>query len=171
MVRAELLEDQVAAYVGGMRLPPEYLGEVVAELRRRQRGHVADDGEAERLRREMERWRRLYVLGEIDEGRYRQETAPIKRRLAELERPQEVLDIEQAVKYLRDLGSLWAQSPRNLKREFIREVFAQVVVKGPELASITPKPLYAPLFALDRRERFGGDFCRLAPRAGLEPTT
>jgi hypothetical protein len=42
----------------------------------------------------MERWRRLYVLGEIDEGRYRQETAPIKRRLAELERPQEVLDVD-----------------------------------------------------------------------------
>jgi site-specific DNA recombinase len=172
MVRAERLEDQVAAYIGGMRLPPEYLGEVVAELRRRQRrGHVADDGEAEGLRRGTERWRRLYVLGEIDEGRYRQETAPIKRRLAELERPQEVLDVEQAVKYLRDVGSLWAQSSRNLKREFIREVFAQIVVEGPELASITPKPLYAPLFALDRRERFGGDFCRLAPRAGFEPTT
>jgi site-specific DNA recombinase len=171
MVRAELLEDQVAAYVGGMRLPPEYLGEVVAELRRRQGGHVADDGETERLRRETERWRRLYVLGEIDEGRYRQETAPIKRRLAELERPQEVLDVEQAVKYLRDVGALWAQSPRNLKREFVREVFARIVVAGRELLSITPKPLYAPLFVLDRRERFGGDFCRLAPRAGFEPTT
>ena len=171
MVRAELLEDQVAAYVGGMRLPPEYLGEVVAELRRRQRGRVADDGEAERLRREMERWRRLFVLGEIDENRYRRETSPLKRHLAEVERPQEALDVERAVNYLRDVGRLWAQSPRGQKREFVREVFARIVVEGRELISIMPKPLYAPLFVLDRRERFGGDFCRMAPRAGLEPAT
>lgn len=38
-----------------MRLPPEYLGKVIAELRRRQRTDGADDGEAERLVRELER--------------------------------------------------------------------------------------------------------------------
>ena len=171
MVRAELLEAQVAAYVGGMRLPPEYLGEVVAELRRRQRTASADDGEAERLAREVERWRRLFVLGEIDEVRYRREASPLRRRVAELQRPQEVLDVERAVNCLRDMGSLWAESPRRQQREFVREVFERMVVEGAELASITPKPLYAPLFVLDRRERFGGDFCRMAPRAGFEPTT
>ena len=171
MVRAERLEDQVAAYVGGMRLPPEYLGEVVAELRRRQRAVGADDGEAERLARELERWRRLYVLGEIDEGRYRREASPLKRHLAELQRPQEVLDVERAVNCLRDMGALWTESPRRQQREFVREVFERMVVKGAELASITPKPLYSPLFVLDRRERFGGDFCSMAPRAGFEPTT
>lgn len=170
MVRAERLEDQVAAYVGGMRLPPEYLGEVVAELRRR-RTVGADDGEAERLARELERWRRLYVLGEIDEGRYRREVSPLKRHLAELQRPQEVLDVERAVNCLRDVGVLWTGSPRWQQREFVREVFERMVIEGAELASITPKPLYAPLFVLDRRERFGGDFCSMAPRAGFEPTT
>src|SRR3972149_11175287 len=126
---------------------------------------------AGRLRREMERWRRLFVLGETDGGRYRREAAPLKRHLAEVERPQEVLDVERAVNYLRDVGRLWAQSPRHSKREFVREVFERIVVEGPELASITPKPVYSPLFVLDRRERFGGDFCRMAPRAGFEPTT
>ncbi|HXG36455.1 MAG TPA: hypothetical protein VNL15_05755, partial [Dehalococcoidia bacterium] len=86
-------------------------------------------------------------------------------------RPQEVLDVERAVNCLRDMGSLWAQSPRRQQREFVREVFERMVVEGPELASITPKPLYAPLFVLDRRERFDGDFCRMAPRAGFEPAT
>ena len=65
----------------------------------------------------------------------------------------------------------WAESPRRQQREFVREVFERMVVEGPELASITPKPLYSPLFVLDRRERFGGDFCSMAPRAGFEPTT
>jgi len=42
-----------------------------------------------------------------------------------------------------------------------------LVKEARELVSIMPKLFYAPLFVLDRRERFGGDFCRLAPRAVL----
>ena len=56
---AELLEAQVAAYVGGMVLPDEYLTAVKRELQRRLA--VPDSGEAERLRRELERWKRLFV--------------------------------------------------------------------------------------------------------------
>ena len=156
MVRAALLEAQVAAYVGGMRLPPEYLGKVVAELRNRRR--VSEDAdEVERLRREPDRWRRLPVMGEIDEARLRAETAPIKRALAEVERPEEVLDVERAVNYLRGMDRLWTQSPRHLQREFAREVFNRIVVKAAQVMAITPKPVSAPLFLLDRRERFGGN--------------
>jgi hypothetical protein len=36
MIRTEVLESQVASYVGAMRLSPEYPGEVVEELRRGQ---------------------------------------------------------------------------------------------------------------------------------------
>ncbi len=128
MVRAEVLEGQLAAYVCGMRLPPEYLGEVVAELRRRQKSTSADPDEAGRVERQLERWRRLYVLGEIDEERHRREAASLRRRLAEVQHPQQALDVEEAVQNLRDVGSLWGQSPRQLQREFVREVFQRIVV-------------------------------------------
>lgn len=158
MVRAEIIEAQVAAYVSDMRLPPEYLGEVVAELRRRRRKTTTlDPDEAGRCERQLERWRRLFVLGEIDESRYRREATPLRRRLAELQRPQEALDTEKAVQYLRDVGGLWASSARPIQREFVREVFERMEVKGPQLASITPKADYAPLFVLDRAERFNGE--------------
>ena len=158
MVRAEIIEAQVAAYVSDMRLPPEYLGEVVAELRqRRQKTTTLDPDEAGRCERQLERWRRLFVLGEIDEPRYRREATPLRRRLAELQRPQEALDTEKAVQYLRDVGGLWASSARPIQREFVREVFERMEVKGPQLASITPKADYAPLFVLDRGERFNGE--------------
>lgn len=81
------------------------------------------------------------------------------------ERPREILDVERAVAYLRDVDRLWAESPTLLQREFGREVFQRIVVEGPEIVAITPRPMYAPLLVMDRRERFGGDFCRLAPRA------
>ena len=158
MVRAEILEAQVGAYVSGMRLPVEYLGAVVQELRQRQ--DAPDRGEAARLEREIERWRRLFVMGEIDEERYRQETRSIRRRLAEIDQPRQVLDVEQAVHYLRDVGKLWSESSK-LQREFVREIFARIVVEDHYVASITPKPAYAPMFVLDRRERFGGEMARV----------
>lgn len=62
MVRAEVLEGQIAGYVGGMRLPLEYLGEVVAELRCRRESRPPEPGKAQRLQREMKRWQRLHAL-------------------------------------------------------------------------------------------------------------
>ena len=53
-------------------LPDEYLTAVKQELR--QRLAIPDSGEAERLRRALERWKRLFVLGEIDEERVTAET-------------------------------------------------------------------------------------------------
>ena len=171
MVRAEVLEGHLAAYLKDMRLPLEYLGAVVEELQQR-RSAVAVVGQRPQLERQAERWRRLFVLGDIDEERYRREMLPLRRQLAKMERnDSEPLDVERALSYLRDVGSLWAESPRALQREFVREVFQRIVVEGKEIASLTPQPLYAPLFVIDRRERFDGLFCRMAPRVGLEPTT
>ena len=174
MVRTPVLETQIVEYVDGMRLPPEYLGEVVAELRRRQQYRPDDPDELQSLQRQQERWRKLFVMGEIDDARLRTETAPIKKRLAEIERPHEVLDVEAAVSYLRDVGKLWAESPRKLQREFVRQVFPRIGVEGKQVTTITPHSKYAPLFVLDRRERFGQpgpEFCSMAPGTGLEPVT
>ena len=65
--------------------------------------------------------------------------------------------MERAVNCLRDVGSLWAESPRGVRREFVREVFSRIVVRGPQVESITPKATYEALFVLDRRERFNGE--------------
>ncbi len=60
----------------------------------------------------------------------------MRRTLAELDRPQQVLDMKQAVLYLRDVGSLWAESDRGLQRQFVREVFQRIVVGGQEIESM-----------------------------------
>ena len=157
MVRADVLEAQVASYVGGMRLPPEYLGAVVAELRARQQQPRPDPDESARIERQLERWRRLFVMEEIDEPRYHRETSDLRRRQDAIEPPQEVLDVEKAVLLLRDAGALWARGTRSEQRDFVQEVFERIVVTGPQVSAITPKPSYAPLFAIDRNERFAGD--------------
>ena len=106
-----------------MRLPPDALGAVVQELRRRQEKAAFDPADAVRAERQMERWKRLFVLGEIDETRYREEVAPLRERAAELEPPVETVDAERALRLLRDVGTLWSASPRHQQRAFVHEVF------------------------------------------------
>jgi hypothetical protein len=113
-------------------------------------------------------------MGEIDEATLLREIEPLRQVLAAADRPAEALDVEEALGYLGRVGALWAESPRAQQREFVREVFERIVVQGREVAAITPREVYAPLFLLDRRQRFGDDgpdSCNMAPRAGFEPTT
>ncbi len=155
MVSAELLEGQVAIYLTDMTLPEEYVEEVIAELERR-RGTGVSRIQVERLKREMDRWHRLFVLAEIDEARLKRETAPLKRALAEIDRPH-TIHLQDAVQHLGDIGRLFSSSSRSLQRQFAREVFDRIVVEDRQVTSMTPALAYAPFFLLDRRQRFAGE--------------
>jgi len=52
---------------------------------------------------------------------------------------------------------------------FVREVFDRIEVRDDQIVPLTPKPLFAPLFALHRRERFEGDSGGLDWLPGLVP--
>ena len=161
MVKAEILEEQVGQYVGGMRLPEEYVDAVIHELRRRRAPHV----DTAQVHREMEKWRRLFVLEEIDEERLRRELSLLRDQLATVED----LDIERATAYLENAGGLWAESSSPLKREFVTEVFDSLEVRGAIIEVITPKPAYAPLFVVDRRLRFDGVVALIKPTTAPIP--
>ena len=80
-------------------------------------------------------------------------------------------DMTAAAERLRDVGKLWAEGERGTQRDLVVQLFDRIVLDGVQIAELRPKPEYLPLFLIDRQERFGGDVCSLAPRAGLEPTT
>lgn len=135
MVRNELLEGQLAAYVSGMRLPADALGQIVTELRRQSHPVSGGVDDAGRLRREIDRWQRLFAIGEIDEPDYRQRVRPLRQQLGDVERPGEVLDVERAMAHLKDVGRLWAGSSRVSQQAFVRKVFSGLVIEGPQLPS------------------------------------
>ena len=64
---------------------------------------------------------------------------------------------------LRTVGELWSESPRQQQRELVGEVFEPIMVQDRQIEAITPKPLYVLLFLLDKRERFNGILCSMAP--------
>lgn len=155
MVRTEVYEDQVADYICHMRLPSKYVGAVTTELRRRRNEAAGTDLDTRRMRNELERWRRLFVLGEISEIEFRRESAVLKKAIAAAERPTEVLDVERAVGYLQNVGALWRTGERETQRGVVQELFSRIVLRDEQVVAITPKAEYEPLFILNHRERFG----------------
>ena len=156
MVEAEVMEAHIGAYVANMHLPLEYVEAIVGELRQRYQPNDNSE-EIHKTKRAIDRWRRLFVTGDIDETRYKREAAPHRRRLENLEKQTGPQEVEEAMRYIRSMGSLFSASERGIQREFIREVFDEIFVEGPQIISITLKPGYAPFFEIDRAERFGSD--------------
>ena len=108
-MRAEVLEAQLAAYMTGFTLSGDYVEVLVREYdRQRRRGDL--EIRRERIVRELERWRRLFVLGDIEEGRYLSATKPLRTELRSLGVPQERVHLEQAGTYLREFGTLYLRS-------------------------------------------------------------
>lgn len=156
MILADMVEDQVGAYVEGMKLPLEYVQAVIQELRDTEDPKDHREEQAE-LEAKIDAWRRLFVIDDIDERRYRQETAPLRQRLTAIAAAAPTTDIERAMYHITRAGSLWRQSERQEQRDFVLRVFERIVVEGAQVTEIKPKPAYAPLFAIDRAERFGNE--------------
>lgn len=95
-----------------MRLSAEDAGAVVAERRRRKQQTGTRPTELLNLQRELKRWQRLFTLGEIEEADYKREASSLRLLLAELDRPTEVLDVEQAVSYVKEIGRTWQESEK-----------------------------------------------------------
>lgn len=66
-------------------------------------------GNADRLRRELDRWRRLFVLGEIEEANRLWETRPLEPARHPKETLSEVLDVERTAYDLRNVGKVSEQ--------------------------------------------------------------
>jgi hypothetical protein len=65
------------------------------------------------------------------------------------------------------VGRPWAESPPDLQRRFVCDVFTSLEVEERELAPITPRDMHAPLFVADRRVRVGSAVQRLAQSCPL----
>ena len=171
-VRAEVIEAQVAAYIAGMALPEHEIQRVLTELEHRSRQQSPAKA-VQDLERQIERWRRLFVMGDVEELAYRREVQPLRQRLALLNAESTgSIDLRWATRRLQDIGSVYSANTLEPRRLFVHEVFARMTVKDGQLACVTPRPVFSPLFIVDRRLRFGQpgpDFPRAAPLGVLNP--
>jgi hypothetical protein len=105
-----------------------------------------------RLLAALENLRKQHLWGHITDEDYRHDRATLERQLKEATPNSEVTvlpNLERAAQLLNDLPALWShEGVTNKQREaLVQEVFNKITIDGGTLASIEPKPAYAPLFA------------------------
>jgi len=108
-------------------------------------------GQQERITRAMENLRKQHLWGDITDDDYRRERTALDLHLKAIA-PKVCTDLpnlERSAQILNDLPALWSHpGVTNEEREaLVKEVFVRITVDGRALASIEPKPIYAPLFA------------------------
>jgi len=147
-VRAQEAEDALAAYLSTLRLPDEWREKVMANLHSRfQAGNSEQD--KIRLQQQMERYRTLFVLGDITEEEYKSRRQELKRQLDALT-PPAMPDLEQAAQLLDNIGNIWQRANDDERHKLLHAMLEAVYLDseaGP-VVGIVPKPDLAPLFSV-----------------------
>lgn len=109
-------------------------------------------GQQNRLKQALKNLRKQHLWGDISDSDYRRERTALERELkiaTPHPTPTHLPNLERAAQLLDDLPVLWShKGVTNKQREtLVQEVFTKITINGKMLASIEPKPAYAPLFA------------------------
>ena len=168
MVAAQLLEDQVGAYVSTMVIADDVIAAIVAEAK----SMVAPPStDLTAVKAALKNAIRLHRENYLDWEEFRQEAEPLRRQIRALERPAVELDFEQAAALIRDQGAVWHELSAQEQRAYVVEVFEEIIVDGAHLTSLRVKPNFEPLFVADRVARFDGVQCGGPGRIRAHATT
>ena len=167
MVRADLLEGQVGAYVATMHIPDDFIAATLAATRDLL---TPPPGDRAKLRRELDNLIRLQREGYLEWDQFRREAAPLRRQLQQSVQQSAELDVERAASMIRDQGGQWRAMTIGEQRDYVIELFDTITIEGTQIAALEPKDPYQSWFTADREARFGS-VCRVVGPAGFEPAT
>jgi site-specific DNA recombinase len=150
MVPADAAEEALGDFLRRLCLPPDWQ-ERVLEIVGEEAGRPAQEIrlEQERIEGQLERLKRLYILGDIEETEYRLERDRLKAQLDALTPPR-MPDLKRGAELLQDFRKIWDGATAEERRQIVRTLLAKVYLdadRGPVVA-IEPKPEYEPLFRL-----------------------
>ncbi len=169
MVRAGDAEAALGAFLGRLVLPANWQ-ERVLEILQEQLGAKQDVAQEQaRIEKQLERLKRLYVLGDLTELEYLAERDRLQAQLVTLT-PPAMPDLERAAELLRDFGAIWEAETLQERRKTVHYLLSKVYLdsgdQGPVVA-IEPKAEFASLFGMIEPGEDGG-ITILEPGAELE---
>jgi hypothetical protein len=115
----------------------------------------------------LERLKKLFQFGDIEEAEYLRERGHLQAQLqAALPAVERVLDIERAATLLSDLGTLIDAGTDGHRRALVHQVVNTVCITKTGIRAIRPSPVFRTLLAVLMRE----DADNVTP-TGFEPVT
>jgi hypothetical protein len=149
MVLADSAEEALGDFLSRLTLPQDWQDRVLEMIHERAgaRQDVARD--RSRIEGQLERLKRLFVLGDLLETEYRMERDRLRAQLLALT-PPAMPDLEWAAEIVQEFGRIWEVATPKERRQVVHTLLETVyldVDRGP-VAAIEPKAEFAPLFEM-----------------------
>jgi hypothetical protein len=142
LVRAEDAEQQIVAYLANIQLPEDWRERVMQLSQISDQEAESREDQRRRLEGQLERARKLYLMGDLEEGEYRAMREDLRGKLSALQ-PTQDADLESAAAMLETIGSLLEHATlKELDDVFhalLTSVYLDSSEAGPVIA-IEPKP-------------------------------
>jgi site-specific DNA recombinase len=157
MVSAIKAEDALGDFLRQLTLPQDWQERVLGMIQERIGAQQDIARERARIEGQLERLKRLFVLGDVAEAEYRAERDRLRAQLVSLT-PPVMPDLEWAAELLQDFGRIWDAATLQERRKIVHALLETVYLdaeRGPVVA-IEPRADFAPLFEMVAR-KFNGD--------------
>ncbi len=147
LVRALEAEDAVGRRLGALSIPPTWRQKILDFIE----GMTEDKSDLLQQRhhyeRQLERLKRLFVLGDISESEYEKQRDGLQARVATLE-PPKMPDVTEASWLLTDMGVIWDEATLEEQKQIAHTLLAAVYLDSEEgpVVRVEPKSVFKPLF-------------------------
>jgi hypothetical protein len=142
MVPAKVAERQIVEYLANIELPADWRERVMQLSQVDQQDAESSEAKRRRLEGQLERARKLYLMGDMEESEYRTMREDLRGKLSALQ-PTQDADLESAAAMLETIGSLLEHAtPKELDNVFhalLNSVYLDSGDARPVVA-IEPKP-------------------------------
>ncbi|MEA3376357.1 MAG: recombinase family protein, partial [Chloroflexota bacterium] len=150
MVRALEAEDAVGCHLRAMSLPSEWKEQVLDTLQSMTKDIRDVFQQRDRCERQLERLKRLFVLGDISEPEYQKQRDDLQARMSGLE-PPKMPDLGKAAYLVEDIGAIWDEATLEEEKQIAHTLLEGVHLDCDEgaVVRVDPKPAFKPLFKSD----------------------
>ena len=145
----DVYEQQVLSYLRKFELPSDYQERILALVRELRPEASNEARERQELEARLERTKRLFQWGDIDEAEYRATKDEITRRLRAL--TPECDERERLAKlraYLNELPRAWEDATQEQRNRLLKVLLEAVWVENEKVVALRPRPEFQPLFAV-----------------------
>jgi len=140
-VKASIYEEQIGAFLSHVKLPDDWRAHVLARLGESVERVDRVQQMRARLHSQLERYKRLFVLGDLSEHEYLAERQRIQNELATLTSTQpDIPDLERAALLLENFGELWQRATDSEKWKLVDALIEQAWRKDYRIIAIEPRP-------------------------------
>jgi DNA invertase Pin-like site-specific DNA recombinase len=153
LVAAEVVENRLVEFFHGLRLPDDIRDGVIRKLQGAQELDKSEEAKT-RLNNQLERAKRLFVLGDISETEYQHDKARIESLRSQIQ-PVQTADLQEASKLLETFGTVLAKATSSEQKQFFHTVLQDVYVENKKVVAIRPKPIYYNLMCMSPADPTG----------------